>query len=327
VTRGEQVTAQRAAFVMEQFRVVAPGRLEVEGRWEGVHGVDLDRAVLVLEAKGRVDRVEADAVRRTPNTWHAVFAWNGEPAAIDRAQLEVGDRLLVEIRARPSARRRLGRAESPVLRLDPRARATAEDDGPDADIVSLHAALAASEDQLAVAKEETEIAREAARRAREDAEREHGRRESEATRLHAALDKLKQVADNALRAERARVAEQAGEIERIEHELTGVRAESESLRNELAQRQQEHEQIEARNRQLGVLLSDARQDSERLAQVEAERDGALAEVQRLQAELDEAWQATVRSAVELEQATEQARQAAQLRDRLAAIRAALDDGR
>jgi DNA repair exonuclease SbcCD ATPase subunit len=325
MTRSEQVTAKHAAFVMEQFRVVAPGRLEVEGRWEGVHGVDLDRAVLMLQGAGRRDRVEADAVRRTPNTWRAVFAWDGEPAAIDRAQLEVGDRLLVEIRARPSARRRLGRAASPVLPLEPRARA--EDGGPDADIVSLQAALVAAEDQLAVAKDETEIAREAARRARKDAERERGRRESEAIRLHAALDKLKQVADDALRAERARVAEQAGEIERIEHELTGARAESESVRNELAQRRQQHEQMEARNRQLGVLLSDARQDSERLAQVEAERDGALAEVQRLQAELDEAWQATVRSAVELEQATEQARAAAQLRERLAAIRAALDDGR
>lgn len=203
MTTSDQATAEQATFVMEHFRVFEPGRLEVEGRWDGVHGVDLDESALVLHVEGRVDRVDAESVQRTPHTWRARFAWDGTPTAIDGAFLEVGGRLVVEIGARPSTRRRLGRPTRPARPMPAESTASASEHA-EGDIVSVHAALAAAQDRLAEAQDETELAHEAARRAREDADRERSRRQSETTRHRAALDNLKEVADEALRAERAR---------------------------------------------------------------------------------------------------------------------------
>lgn len=231
---GDRAPAEQATFVMEHFRVLAPGRLEVEGRWDGVHGVDLDESALVLHVEGRVDRVDAESVQRTPRTWRARFVWDGIPTAIDGAFLEVGGRLVVEIGARPSARHRLGRPTRPARPVA--AQSTASEDV-DPDIVSVHAALAAAQDRLAEAQDETELAREAARRAREDADRERTRRENEAMRLRGALDKLKEVADEALRAEHARaegleraVADAEGRVMRLEAELEQAVEEAGRLR-------------------------------------------------------------------------------------------------
>jgi hypothetical protein len=280
VTTGDQATAEQAAFVMEHFRVLEPGRLEVEGRWEGVQGVDLDQSALVLHVEGRVDRVDAESVQRTPHTWRARFDWDGAAKAIDGAFLEVGERLIVEIGARPSARRRLGRPTRPAFPV-----AAASEDG---DIVSLHAALAAAQDRLAEAQDETEVAREAACRAREDADRERTRRESEATRLRDTLDRLTEVADEALRAERARFEEQAAEIERLER---GLAPADERVKRLEAELEQAAEDVEEAGRLREVVIG-------------------------LEVSLDDARRAGAEAAGEV----------GRLRDRLAAARAALDDG-
>jgi hypothetical protein len=169
MTSGEQMAEGQATFVMEHFRVVGPERLEVEGRWSGVRGVDLDEPTLTLEVPDRVDQLEAESVRRSARAWHAIFRWDGDPSAVRRAVLEVGGQLMVELGTQPSPRRRLGRTSHPALAVV--SQSPAEGEGEAGDLVAVHAALVVAQDQLAEAKDETELAREEARRAREDAAR------------------------------------------------------------------------------------------------------------------------------------------------------------
>jgi hypothetical protein len=360
MTSGEQMAEGQATFVMEHFRVVGPGRLEVEGRWSGVRGVDLDEPTLTLEVPDRVDQLEAESVRRSARAWHAIFRWDGDPSAVRRAVLEVGGQLMVELGTQPSPRRRLGRTSHPALAVV--SQSPAEGEGEAGDLVAVHAALVVAQDQLAEAKDETELAREEARRAREDAARERARRQSEAARLHDGLGKVKAVADEALRVERERAQQQAAQVEELEHVVTGTRAESESLRNELAGAQAQLEQTSARNAELGVLLSDMRQEVDRLAKVEAERDEtriALAEArraadsygdqadaaranaaeleqaladagrqaERLRAELEQGRQAALSAAREVEQARQEAQEARELRRTVVGLELALAEAR
>ena len=113
-TRGD---TDRGTFVMDQFRVTEPGRLEVAGRWEGVRGTNLEDCTLLLHVNGRVDRVGAERVMLTSCPWQAVFRWEGDPAAIEQAVLEVGGELAVEFGSQPSSRRWRGRVSRPVMPL------------------------------------------------------------------------------------------------------------------------------------------------------------------------------------------------------------------
>jgi chromosome segregation ATPase len=294
MTHSERLDDGQPSFDMEQFRVAGPGRIEVQGTWEGVQDVDLDRSVLVLHLDDRVDQVDAESVRRTSRTWHASFAWDGDPSDIRNANLEVGDRLTVDLGPHPSRRRRLGRTTRPVLALvaDPAeaSRQVGVEDG----IIAVHTALVTAREELAQAVDEIDAARQQARRASEDAERERERRRHEAERHQEALNTLKSVAAEAVDAERGRIREQAAEIERIKGALATAAAEAadaqqhadaaarerrqvaerarsqiESAQSELTQARQEIEELRARQSELGVMLSDARTEAAAFSQAEA----------------------------------------------------------
>ena len=292
------VTDGQATFDLEQFRVAAPGRLEVQGTWEGVHGVDLDRSRLVLHVDDRVDQVAAENVRRTARTWHASFAWEGDPTTIREAVLEVGDRLAVELGLHPSKRRRLGRTTRPVLALVTHT-PVVEDAELESNIVTMHAALVAAREQLAETVDELQAARQETLRTREDVERERTRRQHEAERHHDALDSVQRVAAEALSAERGRLHEQVAEVERMKEALSvsaaeavslqqqieaaeleseqaaeEARSEIESARAELTQAQAEIETLRGRQAELSMLLSDARAEAERAAECRGQGGGA-----------------------------------------------------
>ncbi len=296
MTRSDQITDAQATFDLEAFRVAAPGRLEVQGTWSGVHGVVLDRSVLVLHVDGRIDQVPAENVRHSTRTWHASFAWDGDPAAIREATLQVGDRLAVQLGPQPSRFRRLGRITRPVLALVAQPGEAAEADV-ESNIVSVHAALVAAREELARAADEMEVVRQEAHRAREDAERERKRREHEAERHHKALDLLKGVATEALDAERDGLLEQAAEIKRLQEALrvsadaavttqeridalvqergrnaANSRAEIETAQAELAPARREIEELRSRQTELSVLLSDARTEAARVVAAEKKYD-------------------------------------------------------
>ncbi len=254
--------------------------------------------MLVLRLADRVDQVDAESVRRTARTWHAAFAWDGDPSAIREATLEVGDRLTVDLGPHPSKRRRLGRTTRPVLALVANP-SPAPDAGAEDGMLSVHAALVAAREDLAQATDEVEVARQQARRAREDADRERERRQHEAGRHHDALNMLKRVAAEAVGTERDRLQEQTAEIERLKEALAvaageaagaqqqadasvreraqiaeSARAEIESSRGELAQAKQEIGGLRARQSELSILLSDTRTEAQRVAEVEAKHEEA-----------------------------------------------------
>jgi hypothetical protein len=279
-----------ATFVLDRFRVAEPGRLEVHGTWDAVNGVDLDRALLVLHVEDRVDQVEAEVVRRSTDGWHAEFAWNGDPAAIRQAALEVGGSLVVEIGPQPQ--------------LGPR------DRHGDGNIVAVHAALVAAQDRLAEAEEEIDAAREEARRAHEDAERERTRRRHEGERLHEAIESLQRVADRALADERGRLEAKEAQLAAAQQAL----ARAEAAVTESA-RAAEGYRDEAGAAQ--VRISD-------LEDVVA-RTGAEAE--QLGQELERARQLARRSAQELERADQQALENRRLRETVGSLEEALAEAR
>jgi DNA repair exonuclease SbcCD ATPase subunit len=330
----EPVTGGPTTFVMEQFRVVEPGRLEVQGTWDGAHGVDLDQALLVLHVDDRVDHVEADVVRRTSRTWHAEFPWEGDPTAIRQAALEVDGRLEVELGSQPSMRRRLGRTTRPARSMAAHG-AAEERPEPDGNIVSLHAARVAAQDQLAEAQEETEAAREEARRAREDADRERTRRQQEAERLHDALETLQRVADEALSADRGRIEAQAVEIQALREALAHTEADA-------ADAQERYESLmgeyETERDTVRAALAEAERAAEayrdeagaarvRIADLEDAAARTGAEVAQLQEELEQGRKLVRRNVRDLERAGEELREARRMRDNLQGLEVALTDAR
>jgi hypothetical protein len=298
----------QATFVLERFRVAQPGRLEVRGSWDAVNGVDLGRALLVLHVEDRVDQVEADVVRRSTSDWLAQFEWNGDPAAIREAALEVGGSLVVELEPRPSARSSASRRDDPGL--------------PDANIVSVHAALVAAQDQLADAEAEIEAAQEDARRAREDAERERTRRRQEAERLHEALESLQQVADEALAAKAVELEAARQAVARAEAAAAGYRDEAGAARMRVGDLEDSAARTSAEVEELQEELEQARELARRTARQLERADAEALENRRLRE--------TVQG---LEEALADARragaaaadEAAQLRDRLIVIREALGE--
>src|SRR4051794_24327087 len=95
-----------ATFDLDRFTWAAPDRLELSGRFAGIHDPPGD-AVLVVRGLDRVQRLPAVPDTRPPDPsgrWHASFAWLEAPAAFDGATLELGEDLVVDLPA-PRSRR------------------------------------------------------------------------------------------------------------------------------------------------------------------------------------------------------------------------------
>jgi hypothetical protein len=205
------------SFELARFEWVDPGRLEVEGTWNGVSRLRA-RATLVIEVDGRRSRLKAlPGDHGTPEKWSAAFGWDGaDIPRLEGAELEIGRGIVVDL---PRPRSSKARAQLPKEPIP----ATTRDDkdaGPGrAEAERIIAALDS-------ARAEAEEARETLARVR--AERDELRAGA------ADLDALRARADEAdgLRAEleelRARVAE-ADELRGRAEEADSLRAEREEL--------------------------------------------------------------------------------------------------
>lgn len=292
------------AFVVERFGLEG-GRLEVAGHWHGVRGRRFVRPVLWLH-RGEARRRLVAVLDHKPwaaddgDPWLAAFAWEGGALDADRAELEVGRELVVDLplpgrKAPPSTPARPRRPSELERTREELSAATRERR-------ALEAALeAATSDagELERLRAERDRAVQAAEIARADGERlvndEYRQREQ-----------VQQSADRA--AERARASEAA--LELAQRQLTAAResyAALETQRDEarerlavaMAEGDELRERLEAaaaeRERLLGATVEhdvlaeveapapeEARRESEELANVRAER-------QRLEAELAGAW--------------------------------------
>src|SRR4051794_17437570 len=113
-------TTDQATFALDRFEWTAARRLEVAGRWwSGLEGQEQATPVLALRAGGRVHQLppipeSVGGSLASGKRWHAVFAWDGEPAEIEGAELAIGSHLVIELPAPRSSRRRFGRLLLPV---------------------------------------------------------------------------------------------------------------------------------------------------------------------------------------------------------------------
>jgi hypothetical protein len=100
------------SFEVERFEWTAGDRLEVAGRWFDVRGRRFLRPTLDVKIDGRSRRLLATLEHKPwaadeGEEWLAAFAWDGEAADIEAAQLTVGPDLAVEL-APPAAAAAVG---------------------------------------------------------------------------------------------------------------------------------------------------------------------------------------------------------------------------
>jgi hypothetical protein len=263
-------------FALERFELSAEERLEVVGRWEGLGGRRMGRPVLtVVESDGRRRRLTALPGGQLSSThaWRASFAWNGDVTSIERAELELGRRLVVELPP-PRRRRRRSAAAAEAKRAlqateaaaavaapepaqtdgsappaeDPRvaaleeelaaARATAED---------LQERLQTARDGIAERDQRLMALQESGDRAAEDASKRLDAKRAEAADLRTKLAEAREEAERARTEAAAAIAAEAEETERLRSELQAARRQADEavaaergetarLREELAAR-------------------------------------------------------------------------------------------
>jgi hypothetical protein len=257
-------------FALERFELSGEDRLEVVGRWEGLGGRRMGRPVLtVVESGGRRRRLNALPGGQLSSTqpWRASFAWDGDVSVVERAELELGRRLVVELPPPRRRRRRSGTtsrtADTPapkptvhesavngteVAALTERITAlTSELEAARAEAADLRERLQTARDGIVERDQRLMTTEAAAAQAAEDAGARLDAERAEAAGLRTRLAEAREAAERArIEAEQA-IAAEAEETERLRGELLAVRTESEraigaerteasKLREELASR-------------------------------------------------------------------------------------------
>jgi hypothetical protein len=288
-------STDQVTFLLDRFEWTAPGRLRVAGAWSGVPRRDLEEPALIVHSGREVHRLQViDGVLNRTRHWLATFPWEGDPAAIEGATLEVSGSFVVDLPVpqRGSGQRRFGRTRLAVREIGPEDGESAEPGaGGGTESIDAYAAAIEAREEAAEAKEELKLAQAAITRAREDADRERSRRTSEGARLHEALETLRRLAEESLERERVEAQRLARELDDAEGVLADERARTAQLQQELA------------------AAVEARDDAGATGRAQS------AEVERLQGLLDEA-RADARRAVD---------EAERMRGQLAEVRAALED--
>src|SRR5829696_8001646 len=94
--------APGVAFEVERFEWTSGDRLELVGRWSGLRGHRFLRPTLDVQVDGERRRMLA-VLEHKPwapedgHDWVAAFAWRGEPASFDEAELTVSPDLAVQL--------------------------------------------------------------------------------------------------------------------------------------------------------------------------------------------------------------------------------------
>jgi hypothetical protein len=258
------------AFELERFSWTEPDLLEVTGRWSGLEGRRLGRPVLTLAIGGERRRLTAlpGGHLRGSGAWRATFTFDGDPATVTGAELEVGRRLVVEL---PAPRKRRPQPNDVALREERARREAAEATiaERDAEIVGLR-----DEAETVIGERESEI---------ETLRGQLAAIEAAQAELRQEVEQLK--ADLAARDEELAAARAEAQQARVDTEerLAAERAAATEVREKLATAREEAEatmETESQETErLRAELQTARAETERL--VEAER----AETARLREEL------------------------------------------
>jgi hypothetical protein len=310
--------AERVSFSLVRFEWTPPDRLEVVGAWVGVDRDDLSKVMLSLYGPRSTHRLQAIGGNlANMRNWSAVFAWTGDPETVERAELVVGETLVVDLPVSNSKqpRRRFGRTSLPVRDVEPQ---TPEPSAPaaDADVLALHAAMVAAQDEAAEARDVLARVEAEGERAREQAKRERTLRESDVARLHESMDTLRRLAEDSLQKEREATRRVSVQLHELEASTSGLREEAGQLIEQVQRAVAERDEATARLEAAG----------EEVARVRAQLDGVdvdLAAGRRAQEEAEELRSELARARQELERASADAER---LRGKLAALREVFEQG-
>jgi hypothetical protein len=304
--------AEQVSFSLVRFEWTPPDRLEVVGAWVGVDRDDLSKVMLSLYGPRSTHRLQAIGGNlANMRNWSAVFAWTGDPETVERAELVVGETLVVDLPVSNSKqpRRRFGRTSLPVRDVEPQ---TPEPSAPaaDADVLALHAAMVAAQDEAAEARDVLARVEAEGERAREQAKRERTLRESDVARLHESMDTLRRLAEDSLQKEREATRRVSVQLHELEASTSGLQEEAGQLIEQVQRAVAERDEATARLEAAG----------EEVARVRAQLDGVdvdLAAGRRAQEEAEELRSELARARQELERASADAER---LRGKLAALR-------
>jgi hypothetical protein len=241
-------------FEVERFEWVADDRLEVVGRWFGLRGHRFLRPTLDVEVAGERRRMLA-VLEHKPwaaedgEEWVAAFAWAGERARLDDAELTVSPDLAVQLPL-PEALGDEGVAATAAIaaaeRLPARRPRTAvlEDD-----LAAALAEVGRLTEELAKAREShSEATRELRERARL-AQEEAKRLEVELERASGRLSTAEAHAETRLEEAQREVDEAASAREDAVAEAAAARAERDAALKKLAELERERDALaEARDR-------------------------------------------------------------------------------
>jgi hypothetical protein len=151
-SKPSEATIDATVFEVERFEWTSDDRIELTGVWSGLRGSRFMRPTLVLTVGGERRRLLA-LLDHKPwsadegDDWIAAFAWKGEPAEVERAELSVASGIDLEL---PPPRRATGK--KPARRFKHRAVAR-EGSGPEAAEAEVTEQAAASPPKKAAPKE------------------------------------------------------------------------------------------------------------------------------------------------------------------------------
>jgi hypothetical protein len=231
-------------FMVERFVWGAPDRLEVAGTFSGLAAGTLGGAVLTVVGEDGARRLPAigngDAAPLADGApWAAEFAWLEAPVAFDRARLELGASLAVELPAPGTATNGDPLAVEVLeeaVEAEPPAPAVAAEAADATGRLRLEAQLLDQAEQLEEARTAAHRAEAALLRAETDLAAEREARAADAERFHEGLAQLRSSAEEAIaKLEPASAERDAARIELAEarSELVAVRGEVEDARGAL----------------------------------------------------------------------------------------------
>jgi hypothetical protein len=304
-TRVPGAASSEVDFELQRFEFSGAGRIEIAGRWFGLRGRRFVRPVLNLTMAGGGRRRAIALLEHKPwaaddgQTWLAAFAWPEGAGDVERAELEVGPGLMVELPA-PGAVP-AGAPRVSAMRPHPPAIAPLEMHDPDAAVEPLRPAPMPSPAPPSAAPRRDAI--NAAQAERDEATAARDQAEAErVTALNERDDALSR-RDAALR-----------DVDRAVSEREEAEAERDRLRSEIDRITHERDHAYAeRNR----MMQDAETVARERDQAAAERDAARAELSRVIPARDEAIRGRDAEASRAEEA--EAERDAALRERKTAI--------
>ena len=182
---GQAAEAAPSEFALERFGWTGPDRLEVRGTFHGVGEASSGPATLVVHGQDGVHRLPAAGDPPPPvdgKAWDASFAWQEVPSAFTRAELQLGDDLVIALPDVGDGEAAAAPSPLAVRRVDGRSAAGTD--------VRLEAQLLAAREEANALTLELERAREALARAVADLDMERAGRGEDSARFRAALEEM-----------------------------------------------------------------------------------------------------------------------------------------